>query len=152
MNKAIVQSIRDSYNVLIGELTAERLKAELATSQHGTRESLEIKGRDLVSHAPRTLEIKRDEVVAALAEPMSQIVSRVQHALQEMPPETSADIAERGILLVGGGSLIACLAEELKARTGLPVARGSSPLRAVALGAGACLKDELLRTRLTGLY
>lgn len=149
MNEAIVQKVRDDYNVLIGELTAERLKAVLATSQHGAKEALAVKGRDLISNAPRTLEIKREEIAKALAVPVRQIVDRVLHALQGMPPETSADIADRGILLVGGGSLIACLEKEIHARTGLPVSRGTEPLKSIVLGAGACLEDELLRTRLT---
>jgi rod shape-determining protein MreB len=103
---------------------------------------MEIKGRDIVAGVPKTLEIKSEEVLDALAEPISAIVESVKAALERTPPELSADIVDKGIVLVGGGSLLRNLDVLLRETTGLPVMLAEDPLTAVAMGTGRCL-DEL---------
>ena len=103
---------------------------------------LEIKGRDLVAGVPKTLEIKSEEVREALAEPINAVVDSVKMALERTPPELSADIVDKGIVLVGGGSMLSNLDILLRETTGLPVMLAEDPLTAVAVGTGRCL-DEL---------
>ena len=148
MDEALIHHVRRTYSLLIGDLTAERIKIELGgLSAERQNRSLRVKGRDLVAGSPKTIELKSDEVRQALAEPIAAIVDRVRIALEGIPPETSADIAETGIVLVGGGCLLANLQSELHRRTGLPVERGPDPLATIVLGAGRCLEDpELLHS------
>jgi len=149
MDEAIIQYIRRTYHLLIGEQTAERVKIMIGSAYpEPEMTSMEIKGRDLVADAPKTLEIKSEEVRAALAEPINGIVDRVKIALEGISPETSADIAENGITLCGGGSLLANLDALLRHATKLPVVRAEDPLTTVAVGAGKCLEDPILRQRL----
>ena len=103
---------------------------------------MEIKGRDLVAGVPKTLELKSEEVREALAEPINAIVESVKMALEKTPPELSADIVDKGIVIVGGGSLLRNLDILLREATGLPVMLAEDPLTAVAVGTGRCL-DEL---------
>jgi rod shape-determining protein MreB len=150
LDQAIAQYVRHTYNLLIGDLTAERIKIELGGERaRDQMRCMSIKGRDLIGGSPKTIEIKAEEVHRALADAVGLIVECVRVALEEIPPETSADIAEAGILLVGGGSLLGSLATQLQARTGLPVHRAENPLTTVALGAGRCLEDDGLRASLT---
>jgi rod shape-determining protein MreB len=149
MDEAIIQYVRRTYALLIGPLTAERVKIELAHAPCAAQMTCTIKGRDLIEDAPRTLQLKAEEVRQALAEPIGHIVETVRTALEVSPAETSADIADRGIALVGGGSLLADLEELLRQCTGLPVIRPEDPLTTVAIGAGRCLEDPALRRSLT---
>jgi len=111
--------------------------------------AVEIRGRDLLADAPKILEIKSEEVRAALSDPVNAIVDRVKMALEGISPETSADIAENGILLVGGGALVTNLDRLIQSATKLPVRLAEDPLTTVAIGAGRCLEDPVLRERLT---
>jgi rod shape-determining protein MreB len=149
MDEAIIQYVRRTYGLLIGPLTAERAKIELAHEPSDRHATYPVKGRDLIEDAPRTLQLKADEVRQALAEPIGHIVETVRTALEGSPAETSADIADRGIALVGGGSLLEDLEELLRQCTGLPVIRPDDPLTTVAIGAGRCLEDPALRCALT---
>jgi len=149
MDEAIIQYVRRTYHLLIGERTAERVKIDIGTAYpDGEMRAVEIRGRDLLADAPKILEIKSEEVRAALAEPVNAIVDRVKLALEGISPETSADIAENGILLVGGGALVTNLDRLLQSATKLPVRLADDPLTTVALGAGRCLEDAVLRERL----
>ncbi|MCA9511485.1 MAG: rod shape-determining protein [Myxococcales bacterium] len=143
MDDAIIQYVKRTHNLLIGERTAELIKMEIGTAYPtGEPQSMEVKGRDIVAGVPKTLEIKSEEVLDALAEPISAIVESVKAALERTPPELSADIVDKGIVLTGGGSLLRNLDILLRETTGLPVMLAEDPLTAVATGTGRCL-DEL---------
>ena len=147
MDEAIVQYVRRKYNVLIGERTAEEVKLTIGTaSPHGKSQTMEIKGRDLVAGIPKTVMATSDEIHEALVEPISSIVESVHVTLEKTPPELAADIVDRGIVLVGGGSLLRDLDVVLRERTGLPIIRSDDPFTAVCYGAGKALDDlELLK-------
>jgi len=147
MDDAIIQYLKRKYNLLIGERTAEMIKWEIG-SAFPLKEplSMEIKGRDLVEGVPKNLRITDDEIREALAEPVSTIVDAVRQALERTPPELSADIMDRGIVLSGGGALLRNLDQRLREETGLPVVLAEDPLASVVLGAGRVLEDiNLLR-------
>ena len=143
MDEAIVQHIKRKYNLLIGERTAEDIKKQIG-SAYPLEEMLtvEVKGRDLVAGVPKTLTINSDEIREALAEPVNAIVDAVRVVLERTPPELSADIVDKGIVLSGGGSQLKNLDVLLREETGLPVMVSESPQLAVVLGTGKAL-DEL---------
>jgi rod shape-determining protein MreB len=147
MDEAIINYIKRKYNLLIGERTAELIKISIGTA-YPTSElmHMEIKGRDLVAGVPKTLEIKSDEVLEAVQEPVNAVVESVKVALERTPPELAADIVDKGIVMVGGGALLRNLDVLLREATGLPVMLAEDPLTAVALGTGRCL-DELALLR-----
>jgi len=143
MDEAIINYVKRKYNLLIGERTAELVKINIGTAWP-TEEirSIEIKGRDLVAGVPKTLEIKSDEVREALTEPVTAVVESVKIALERTDPELAADIVDKGIVMTGGGGMLANLDILLREETGLPVMVAEDALTAVALGTGRCL-DEL---------
>ena len=143
MDEAIINYVKRKYNLLIGERTAEISKMNIGTADP-TEEirSMEIKGRDLVGGVPKTLEIKSDEVREALMEPVTAVVEAVKIALERTDPELAADIVDKGIVMTGGGALLANLDILLREETGLPVMVAEDALTAVALGTGRTL-DEL---------
>jgi len=147
MDEAIIQYIKKKYNLLIGERTAEQVKMEIGSAYPLDEPlSMEIKGRDLVEGVPKNLTITDEEVREALAETISTIVDTVRNALERTPPELSADIMDKGIILAGGGSLLKNLDKRLREETGLPVAHSEDPASAVVRGTGAMLTDiHLLR-------
>ena len=143
MDDAIINYVKRKYNLLIGERTAELIKINIGTAYPGNEiESMEVKGRDLVAGVPKILEIKSDEVREALSEPVNAVVESVKIALERTPPELAADIVDKGIVLVGGGSLLRNLDYLLRESTGLPVMLAEDPLTAVAIGTGRTL-DEI---------
>ena len=142
MDEAIINHVKRRYNLLIGERTAEAIKITIGTAYPESElRSMEIKGRDLVAGVPKTLTIKSDEVLEALQETVNAIVEAVKIALARTPPELAADIMDKGIVMVGGGSLLRNLDVLLREATGLPVMVAESPLTAVVLGTGACLDN-----------
>ena len=147
MDEAIIQYIKKKYNLLIGERTAEQIKLELGSAFPLDEPiTMEIKGRDLIEGIPKTLTITDAEIREALAEPISIIVNAVRVALERTPPELSADIVDRGIVLTGGGSLLKNLDKLLREETSLPVSVAEDPLSSVVLGTGKMLSDfDLLR-------
>jgi rod shape-determining protein MreB len=147
MDSAIIQYLKRKYNLLIGERTAESIKCEIGSAYPLKEEmKLEIKGRDLIEGVPREQVITDSEIREALAEPVSTIVEVVRMALERTPPELSADIMDKGIVLSGGGALLRCLDQRLRDETGLPVVPAEDPLAAVVLGTGRLLEDmDLLR-------
>ena len=147
MDEAIIQHIKRKYNLLIGERTAELIKINIGTAYPLEKEkSMEIKGRDLVAGVPKTITITDEEIREALAETVNVIVDAVRVALERTPPELSADIVDRGIVLTGGGSMLKNLDKRLREETGLPLAMAEDPLSSVVLGAGRMLSDfNLLR-------
>jgi rod shape-determining protein MreB len=147
MDEAIIQYIKKKYNLLIGERTAEQIKLEIGSAfPLDEVMTLEIKGRDLIEGIPKTLTVTDAEVREALAEPISIILNAVRLALEKTPPELSADIVDRGIVLTGGGSLLQNFDRLLREETGLPVSVAEDPLSSVVLGTGKMLSDfDLLR-------
>src|ERR1700758_1097176 len=143
MDEAIIQYIKRKYNLLIGERTAELIKMGIGNAYpSGETLTMDIKGRDLVAGVPRTLTVSSDEIRDALAEPVNAIVEAVKVTLERTPPELSADIVDRGIVLSGGGSQLKNLDVLLREETGLPVMVSENPQLAVVLGTGKAL-DEL---------
>ena len=140
---AIVQYIKRKYNLLIGERTAEQIKKEVG-SAYPLEEvlTIDVKGRDMVAGVPRTLTVNSDEIREALLEPVSAIVDAVRVVLERTPPELSADIVDKGIVLTGGGSQLKNIDVLLREETGLPVMVCENPQLAVVLGTGKAL-DEL---------
>ena len=147
LDEAITNYLKRRHNLLVGERTAERIKFELGSAFPLKDElRMEIKGRDLIEGIPKTLVITDAEVREALAEPIAAMVDGVRQALERTPPELSADIMDRGIVLSGGGALIRNLDVRLREETGLPVVVAEDPLCSVVLGTGRLLEDiDLLR-------
>ena len=147
IDEAILQYVKRKYNLLIGERTAEVIKMTIGTAYPQEEpESIEVKGRDLVSGIPKILTIDSEEVRLAITEQIDTIVQVVKQALEQTPPELAADIVDRGIFLTGGGALLKNLTILLKEETGLPIIIAEDPLSAVVLGSGKALEDlDLLR-------
>ena len=147
MDEAIISYVKKTYNLLIGERTSENIKIKVG-SAYGLDEriTMEIKGRHLIEGVPKTITVTDEEIREALAETVNVIVDAVRVALERTPPELSADIVDRGIVLTGGGSLLKNLDKRLREETGLPVAMADDPLSSVVLGAGQMLSEfSLLR-------
>ena len=147
LDEAIIQHVKRKYNLLIGERTAEQIKMSIGTAYPLDEVlTMEIKGRDLVAGVPRTLTVSSDEIRDALSEPVNGIVDAVKVTLERTPPELAGDIADRGIVLAGGGALLKNLDTLLREETGLPVFLAEDPLSAVVIGAGKALEElEILR-------
>src|ERR1700742_1737805 len=142
MDDAIIQYIKRKYNLLIGERTAEQIKMEMGSAFPLDEEmTMEIKGRDLVEGVPKTLVVSDEEIREALSETVATIVKAVRVALERTPPELSADIMDKGIIIAGGGSMLKNLDRRLREETGLPVTLAEDPLACVALGTGQMLTD-----------
>jgi len=143
MDRAIVQYVKRKYNLLIGEKTAESVKISIGTALllDEPRNSVEVKGRDLVTGVPKTIKLTDAEVFESLAEPISIITDAVRSALENAPPELSSDLVDRGIMLAGGGSQLKNLDVLLSKETGLPVRSAPNPLLCVVLGAGKVLEE-----------
>ena len=142
MDDAIIMHVKKTYNLLIGELTAENIKKTIGSAAPLPEElEMEIKGRDLVAGIPKTLRISSVEVREALREPILQIVDALKLALERCPPELAADIVDRGIVMTGGGSLLRELETLLKEETNLPINTVDDPLSCVVLGTGKILDD-----------
>src|SRR5436309_375313 len=142
MDEAITQYIKRKYNLLIGERTAEQIKIQIGSAYPMDEPlSMEIKGRNLIEGIPKTLVITDDEIREALSECVGTIVNAVRVALERTPPELSADIVDKGIVLTGGGSLLKNLDKRIREETSLPVTLADDPLSSVVLGTGKMLSD-----------
>jgi len=148
MDEAIIQYIKRKYNLLIGEKTAEIIKKTLGSAcPLDTEKVVEVRGRDLAGGVPSVMKISSEEIRDALAETVFSIVDAIRVTLEHTPPELSADIIDRGIILTGGGSLLQNLDYKIKEETGLPVSLADDPLLTVALGTGKIMMEKsLLRT------
>ncbi len=145
MDEAIINFVKRKYNMLIGERTAEEIKITIGTASPDAKtESMEIKGRDLVAGIPKVVVATSDEIREALIEPIHAIVETVHLTLEKTPPELAADIVDRGIMLVGGGSLLRDFDHVLRQETKLPILRSDDPFTAVVHGAGAALENMSL--------
>jgi len=140
-DEAIISYVRRNYGILIGEATAERIKQQIGNAYPGQELlEIEVKGRNLSEGIPRSFSLNSNEILEALQEPLHGIVSAVKTALEQTPPELGADVAERGIVLTGGGALLKDLDRLLMEETGLPVVTAEDPLTCVARGGGRVLE------------
>jgi len=140
-DEAIINYVRRNYGSLIGEATAERIKHEIGSAYPSTEvKEIEVRGRNLAEGVPRSFTLNSNEILEALQEPLSAIVGAVRAALEQTPPELGADIAERGMVLTGGGALLRDIDRLLMEETGLPVVSAEDPLTCVARGGGRALE------------
>ena len=147
MDEAIMNYLKRKYNLLIGERTAEQIKIEIGSGYPLDKPlTMEIKGRNLIEGVPKTITVDDNEIREALSECVSTIMNAIRLALERTPPELSADISDRGIVLTGGGALLKNLDKRIREETGLPVSIADDPLCSVVLGTGKMLSDfKLLR-------
>jgi rod shape-determining protein MreB len=143
MDEVIVRHIRNAYNLMIGDRTAEDIKIRVGSAYHLEQElTMEVSGRDMLAGLPKQITVSSEEVREALAEPISQVVERVKRVLEQTPPELSSDIYERGITLTGGGALLRGFDRLLSLATnGIPVYVADDPLSCVAIGTGRALEE-----------
>lgn len=142
MDEYIVQYMKRVYNLMIGERTSEEVKIRIGSAYPiGEEITMEVKGRDLVSGLPKTLTVTSEEIREALQEPVSAILDAIRTTLERCPPELSADLVDRGMVMSGGGSLLRGLDKLIAEHTGLPVHLSEDPLSAVALGVGVVLSE-----------
>ena len=147
MDEAIMNYLKRKYNLLIGERTAEQIKIEIGSAYQLEKPlTIEVKGRNLIEGVPKTITVDNSEIREALSECVSTIINAIRVALEGTPPELSADISDRGILLTGGGALLKNLDQRIREQTELPVSIADDPLCSVVLGTGKMLSDfKLLR-------
>ena len=142
-DESIVNYVKKEYNLMIGERTAEDVKIQIgSTFKDDQEETMQIRGRDLISGLPKTESISSTQVREALKEPITSIVDAIKSTLEKTPPELSADIMENGIMLTGGGALLRGLDKLVKQETGMPVHIAENPLDCVALGTGKSVEDQ----------
>ena len=144
-DEAIIEYMRTTHKLAIGETTAERMKKNIGTAcppDDGEGESMHVKGRDLVTGLPKEISVSERQVSEALAEPVAQIIETIKRALEQIPAELAADIVERGIMLAGGGSLLGNLDKVLRRATGLPISISEDPLLCVVMGTGKALEER----------
>lgn len=156
MDDAIISYIRRTHNLLIGESTAERIKKEIGSAcppEDGEGRSMDIKGRDLMNGVPKEIVITERQIAESLAEPVGAIIDAVKGALEHTAPELAADIVDKGIVMTGGGALLANLDYVLRYATGLAVSLADDPLSCVALGTGQALEEmKALKGVLVNMY
>ena len=142
MDVSIINYLKKTYNLMIGERTAEEIKMKIGSAYPLDEEmTMEVRGRDLVAGLPKMISISSEEVRESLAEPIAQIVEAIRITLERTPPELSADLMEKGLILAGGGALLRGLDKLISEETGLPVHIADDPLTAVALGTGKVLSE-----------
>ena len=144
-DEAIIEYMRSTHKLAIGETTAERMKKEIGTAcppDDGDGDIMHVKGRDLISGLPKEIAISQRQIAEALAEPVATIIDTIKRALEQTPAELAADIVERGIMLTGGGSLLGNLDKVLRRSTSLPVSIAEDPLLCVVLGTGKALEHR----------
>ncbi len=144
-DEAIISYVKRTFNLLIGERSAEDIKLKLGSAYPYEGEAaMEIKGRNLIDGLPKSVEITSEQVRQALADPVDEILDAIRYTLDRTPPELSADIIERGITLTGGGALLRGLDKLISTETGMPVNVAENPLDCVVSGTGICLEKDLL--------
>ena len=141
MDESIIQWFRNEHKLDIGSSTAESIKKSVGSAMRVKSEMIAVKGRDLVSGIPKTFDVSSDEIRQSLKDPINLIVEAVKHALERTPPELSADILDRGIILTGGGSMLKGIDQLIRERTNVPVNLDEEPLLSVVKGTGKVLED-----------
>lgn len=143
LDEAIVSYVKKEYSLMIGERTAEDVKIRIGSAyKDGEEVEMEIRGRDLISGLPKTMQISSSEVRDALRDPVNSIVDGIKSTLEKTPPELASDIMENGIMLTGGGALLRGLDKLVKEETGMPVKIAENPLDCVAIGTGKSVEDQ----------
>ena len=143
LDEAIVNYVKKEYSLMIGERTAEDVKIKIGSAyKEGDEIEMEIRGRDLISGLPKTMQISSSEVRDALRDPVNSIVDGIKSTLEKTPPELASDIMENGIMLTGGGALLKGLDKLVKEETGMPVKIAENPLDCVAIGTGKSFEDQ----------
>lgn len=142
LDESIIEWVKKEYNLLLGERTAEQIKMAIGSAfPYADEPAAEVRGRDLVSGLPKTIVLSSPEIREAIEEPVQQTVDAVKFTLDKTPPELSADIIERGIVLTGGGALLHGIDERLAYETGMPIVTADRPLQSVVVGSGKCLEE-----------
>jgi len=145
-DEAIIEYMRSTHRLAIGETTSERMKKEIGTAcppDDGEGQTIHVKGRDLVTGLPKEITISQRQIAEALAEPVAIIIDTMKKALEQTPAELAADIVERGIMLTGGGSLLGNLDKVLRRSTSLPISIAEDPLLCVVMGTGKALEEKV---------
>lgn len=141
MDRSIIEYVKRSYNILLGELTAERIKIQIGSAYPLEEEtSMEVRGRDLVTGLPRSVQVTSEEIREALSKPVADILGGIKETLEKTDPELAADLVERGMVLCGGGVLLRGLEERIRQETGLPVRTADDPMTCVARGTAIFLE------------
>ncbi len=142
MDEAIIQHVKKTYNLMIGDRSAEEMKVEIGTAYpQQDSETHDVRGRDLITGLPKTVRVTTDEIYKALSEPVSSILDAIKATLEQTPPELAADVMDRGIIMAGGGSLLRGLDQLVSEQTGMPVHLAEEPLLCVAYGTGRVLEN-----------
>lgn len=142
LDEAIIQYVKKQYNLMIGERTAENVKIKIGSAYPKEQKTvMDIKGRDLVTGLPKTLEISSEEVREAVSEPVNSVLDAIKYTLEKTPPELAADIMDRGLVLTGGGALLKGLDQRVREETGMPVHVADNPLDCVVQGTGKALEE-----------
>jgi len=142
MDEAIINYLKKTYNLMVGEMTAENIKIKIGSAYPLEEEmTMEVKGRDLVAGLPKTLTISSEEIREAMQEPIQEILEVIKTTLEQTPPELSADLIDRGLILAGGGALLRGIDKLISEETGLPVHMADDPLTAIVLGTGKVLEN-----------
>ena len=149
MDEAIIQYIKRKYNLLIGERSAELVKIEIGSAAPlGEKLTMELKGRDLIEGIPKTISVTDEEIREALSDTIDTIINAIRVALERTPPELSADIVDKGVVITGGGALVKNMDVRIKEETGLPIFLAEDPLSSAVLGTGSMLEDLALLKRI----
>ena len=141
MDQAVIQWFRNEHKLEVGQTTAESIKKSVGSAMRIKSEMIAVKGRDLVSGIPKTIEVSSDEIRQALKDPINAIVEAVKRALERTPPELSADILDQGIIMTGGGSMLRGIDQLIRERTNVPVNIAEDPLLSVVKGTGKVLEN-----------
>jgi len=150
MDQALIQYMRKKFNLLIGDASAEKLKKEIGTALATSNNTYQVKGRDIRSGTPKEISLKEEDTAEALAQTLSEIMAGIKDALENTPPELSADLVDMGLTLTGGGALLKNMDKFIAKETGLPVQIADDPLACVAIGTGKALEqEEIFSTILT---
>ncbi|MBI2167592.1 MAG: rod shape-determining protein [Candidatus Omnitrophica bacterium] len=149
LDEAVIGHLKKTYNLMIGERTAEEIKIKIGSAYPMEEETnMEVRGRDILAGLPKTITVTSEEIREALSEPLAAILEAIRIALERTPPELCSDLIERGLILAGGGALLRGLDKLISEETGLPVHIADDPLTAIALGTGRYLSDFRLLKRL----
>ena len=152
MDQALIQYMRKKFNLLIGDASAEKLKKEIGTALATSNNTYQVKGRDLRSGTPKEISLKEDDTAEALSQTLSQIMAGIKDALENTPPELSADLVDMGLTLTGGGALLKNMDKFIAKETGLPVQIADDPLACVAIGTGKALEQEEIFSTILSEY
>jgi len=152
MDQALIQFMRKKFNLLIGDASAEKLKKEIGTAMATSNNTYQVKGRDIRSGTPKEISLKEEDTAEALNPILSQIMAGIKDALENTPPELSADLVDMGLTLTGGGALLKNMDKFIAKETGLPVQIADDPLACVAIGTGKALEQEEIFSTILSEY